>query len=209
MIDDVIVGDDVAVAGDEEARALSHGQMLMMRSARAAVAALGHAEVAEEALERAARGQVRHGARRLILVGRISIAAVAHFDLDRNDRSLHAVDDIGERSRSRGGLRGLGERALRREGVVTDHADAEDAERDSAHQGVAQAPVGGGGIHKGHLGSDLEFVAGNRRLDGRQYGPRPLTPKWLEDETLVMNRAFPVGEGARRLIFGNTLETVD
>ena len=66
MVDDVVVGDDVAVSRDEEAGTLRHGHVMLMARRRpiALVLVVGHAELLEEAVERAAGREVRHASAR-------------------------------------------------------------------------------------------------------------------------------------------------
>jgi hypothetical protein len=110
VIDDVVIGDNVAVTRNEESRPLSLREMMPRRT----VAAIGavivipwRAEVPEEMIERAVLGNIGHS-RHSLRVFVIDLVGVAELDLDRNDGRLHAVNDIGERGRSSRGLRARG-----------------------------------------------------------------------------------------------------
>ena len=112
VIDDMVIGDDVAVGRNEESGALRLREMMPRRVVApvGAVVVVRHAEVTEEMVERAVLGNIRHSRHPLRIVV-IDLVGVAELDLDRNDGGLHAVDDIGERGRPGRGLRG---RRLRR-----------------------------------------------------------------------------------------------
>ncbi len=108
-------------------------------------------------LERAAGGQLRHVLMALrggvVVRIRISVAAVAHLHLDGDHRRLHAVDDVGEGSRTGRGLRGIGERASRLETVVLDDGASQDAQGNGAEQSLPDAAACEGRGHKGHCRS--------------------------------------------------------
>ena len=80
VVDDVVVGDDVAVGRNEEAGPLRLGEM-MARGVIAVAVVIGHAEVAEEMIERAVLrdiGQSRDAVRVLV----IDRVGVGKLDLD-------------------------------------------------------------------------------------------------------------------------------
>ena len=90
----MVVGDDIAVGGNEEARSLRLRQVMGTPQGRAfAVVLVRHAELLEKAVERAARGKMMRGGRVGLVIG---LAAVGELDLHRNDGILNFVDDIGE-----------------------------------------------------------------------------------------------------------------
>ena len=153
----MVVGDDVAVLADEEARALRLGKLATrapLRLALALATALRLAELAEEALK--ARRQALRTPRSVladtVLILVVGDAAVTQsrgldLDLDRHDGGLHAIDDVGEGSRTgrNGGLqRGEGGRGLedaRQRGEAgADHRDGAGA----GEQAGAQRQAGGG-----------------------------------------------------------------
>src|SRR5258708_31074536 len=106
----MVVGDNVAVARNEESRPLSLREMMVRRlvaSVGAIVVVPRHTEVSEEMIEWAVLGNIRHSLHSL-RVFVIDLVGVAELDLDRNDGGLHAVNDIGERGRSSRSLRGGG-----------------------------------------------------------------------------------------------------
>lgn len=81
--DDVVVGDDIAVLGDEEAGALRDRARLVAVVAARRLAVIVAAELAEEALHRVIVGQVVEAARRLEHVG-AGIGGRLDLGLDAN-----------------------------------------------------------------------------------------------------------------------------
>ena len=94
MLDDMIVGDDVAVRRNDEAGALGHAdaRTLLLHARRV------FSELLEEALKRVAGREMRRLL--LLLLRALAVALVArlfdHLDLDRDHCAAHAVDDVGE-----------------------------------------------------------------------------------------------------------------
>ena len=102
VVDDMVVGDDVAVGRDEEPGPLRLRQMMARQAVAVVVVIARHAEVAEEIIERAVARDIRQirAALPILVVDRVG---VGHLDLDRDDGRLHAVDNVCERGGTRCG----------------------------------------------------------------------------------------------------------
>ena len=169
-------------------------------AARRSVAAIGavvvvarRAEVTEEMVERAVLRNIGHSRHSLRVVV-IDLVGVAELDLDRNDGRLHAVDDVGERSRASRGLRA-------RAGGV----DGRDRgfERDAAkgrqrHSAEKRRTEGIGGSIKRHQGLRASQSV-LRRLSppphDRENALARLNTRCREHESLVMWFIVQIGSG--------------
>ena len=116
----------------------------------------GRAELLEEAIERAARRELRHA----LLVG-FGVGGLGHLDLDRDDRRLHPVDDVGEGGGAGRGLGVGGDGESGGQHAVLDGDGRERDRGDGAEQGDAQLAavvVRGGG--EGHVCSIEDLSPG-------------------------------------------------
>jgi hypothetical protein len=139
----VVVGDDVAVLGDEEARTLAHAAARRVGPAAVIVAVVAeaarHAEAAEELVQRVVVGQVVEALRKAAAAGdRLDVGLHLHA----HHRRLHLLDDGGKVRRRRGlhidRLR-EGELAVaqKRAGAAAGNSERDDARQ----QRVAHAPA--------------------------------------------------------------------
>src|SRR6185437_3461660 len=137
-VDHVIVGDGKAVSGNEEAGALPGYRAMSARTtAQARGQAIRTAEAAEETLHRRTRLE-----RRILIVIVLGRYLLVDVDLDRDDRRLHVLDDVGKADGLRGLVDIVADLRMRRAGEDVDgtlrtksiHGDAE-AGGDRGHQG--------------------------------------------------------------------------
>ena len=158
MLDDMVVGDEVAIRRDEEARPL---RLRDMRLDRVRAGAILVAELLEETLQRIARLELRH----LLLLAAFAVLALArlvHLHLDGDNRVADMLDHVGERGRIDGdGMivggrltrrRGLGKRQVRRDETAGQSARQRKGAR-GAHEDASrrQTLTGAGGLVIAHL----------------------------------------------------------
>jgi hypothetical protein len=160
VVDHVVVGHHIAVGGDEEARTLALAEAARLLAARiagtslaAVLTLLAVAEFAEEALQRMAFRQIRHGE---LLAARAALAVrdILNLHAHGDDGGLHPVDHVGEgghgdglRERAQlgmGGRRGheagldraAGEKSRHRSGAEPTGATLASGRRDRLRHGV-------------------------------------------------------------------------
>ncbi len=167
----MVVGDDIAVGGDEETGALRH-LALAVRPGALFFVRHRDAEVLEEAVERAAFGERRRPPLELGIV----VGDVGERDFHGDDGAFDAIDDVGER----GGTRGLG-RVGRRVGDdvgeprAAERGGGRGAEPDAAQRSTASRVEG----NHGHASLRLSLL---------KYGAARVYGEWREDEVLVMGK---------------------
>ena len=89
----------------------------------------------------------------------LRVAGLGHLDLDRDDRGLHPVDDVGERGGTGRRLLGVGDGETRREGAGLDDSGADGDRGDGAEQGGAQFTAGAEGGGGERHGGSVRWVA--------------------------------------------------
>ena len=150
VLDDVVVGDEIARRRDEEAGALRLRDVRAHRVRLLSLAVL-LAELLEETLERVARLQLRH-LRALVVAVAVLAAALAgvgrvHLHLDRDDRVADVLDDVGERGRGHRdrvlGRRRIGDRAMRQRHATGNRAGQSKRARGAEQDGPCRLTLTG------------------------------------------------------------------
>ena len=140
----MVVGDGIAVGGNEEAGTLPHDDAIAAAAtAHARRQPVGTAELAEETLHRRTRLE-----RRIIVVVVVALGDfLVEIDLHRNHRRLHALDDVGKADRLLDLANLVGDLGMRRRGEyvhrTTRRADAIDGDAEARHHGRHQRELAG------------------------------------------------------------------